>query len=102
MPYTHEELDAYINKFPEYQRDNVYKAILDAELLADALRLPEGKLIMNNAIDQIAKNVMTITRTCVEKEFDPQKIIPLAFEINILYEMLKEWAIILKKPEART
>jgi hypothetical protein len=94
-----DELQDYINRFPEYQRDMVYKAILDSELLADAFNTSAGKLIMNNAVDKIAVNVAAIARACFKKDFDPQEVLPIAYETNLLYGMLKEWATILKKPD---
>lgn len=94
---THEELEAYINNFHEVHRDTVYKEIIDSELLAKVFSMPEGKLILNSAVDLISADIMKITAACVKEDFDYTKIVPLAYEINTTYKLMTEWARVLIK-----
>ena len=55
---THDQLEAYINNFNENQRENVYKQIIDAELLRKAFETSDGKNILNSAVDLISAKLV--------------------------------------------
>ena len=94
---NHEELENYISQFNQQNSDNVLKQILDSELLAKAFSIPEGKLILNSAVDLIATNVMKITAACLKDDCEYGKLMPIAYEINTAYKLMTEWARILIK-----
>jgi len=91
---THDELESYINNFNEHQRENVYKQIIDCELLRKAFETPDGKNILNSAVDLISANVMKIVVEC-KGVGDSEKIFSAAREINTTYKLMSDWAKIL-------
>lgn len=99
---THEQLENYINTFHEQQRDAVFKQIVDAQILEKAFNTQIGKELLNHAVDLIATDVMKITRFCVDDNFDIAKVMPIAVEVNAVYKLLNQWAIILIKGEEHT
>jgi hypothetical protein len=94
---THEDLLEYLNGFKDEQREVVYKSILDSNILEKAFLTPEGKLILNQAIDVITSNVISIITKCADK--DPKTsspaVYPHCMEINLAYKMLVGWSKIL-------
>ena len=91
---THDELERYISNFAENQKENVYKQIIDSELLRKAFESSEGKNILNSAVDLIAANVMQIVAEC-SKTGDDEKLKNSAREINTTYKLMSDWAKIL-------
>ena len=91
---THDQLESYINNFNEHQRENVYKQIIDAELLRKAFETSEGKNILNSAVDLITQDVITIVRECSETG-DDSKLKDAVREINTTYKLMSDWAKIL-------
>ena len=92
---THEELENYINNFNENQRENVYKQIMDSELLRKAFETSEGKNILNSAVDLITQNVMTIVKNSSNRKTEVSELICAGREINTAYKLMTDWAKIL-------
>jgi len=93
---THDQLESYINNFNEHQRENVYKQIIDSELLRKAFESSEGKNILNSAVDLISANVMNIVLLATETgDAAGTKLYNSAREINTTYKLMSDWAKIL-------
>lgn len=94
---NHDTLEVYLEKFRENQREEIYKQIIDSELLRKAFETREGKLILGSAVDLITSNTIQIVRYCSEgKPADATaKIYPYASEINTVYKLMNDWAKIL-------
>ena len=92
--FSHEDLMRYLNNFKEEQREVIYKAILDSDMLEKALSSQEGKLVLNNAIEVIASNVISIVMTCSDKAPDEaaKEIYPKCLEINLAHKLMSNWA----------
>ena len=99
MHISHDELLDYLNNFKENQREAVYKAILDSNILESAFDTPEGKVILNNPIDVITDNVIKIVLACTDnkKTEAAQRVYPMALEINLAHKLLTKWARILSE-----
>ena len=94
---THEELENYISGFREHQREDIYKQIVDSELLAKAFETAEGKRILSSAVELITSNTIQIVRYCSEgpPAEATTKIYSYANEINTVFKLLNDWAKIL-------
>ncbi|MHC4525148.1 MAG: hypothetical protein ACYSU8_06400 [Planctomycetota bacterium] len=91
---THEQLERYISKFHEHQRETIYKQILDSELLKTAFETREGKMILNNAVDLITSNVISIVTICSDGG-ENDALRKHSTEINTTYKLMTEWAKII-------
>ena len=97
MHISHNELMDYLSNFKDNQRESVYKAILDSNILESAFDTPEGKVILNNPIETITENVIKIVMACTDskKTEASQRVYPMALEINLAHKTLAKWAKIL-------
>ena len=91
----YDELEAYINNFPERQRGVILKHILDSELLEKAFSTAEGKQILGSAVDLITSNVITIVKNSIDNDVNAVSMREAAREINTTYKLMTEWAKIL-------
>ena len=97
---THEDLENYINGFPEIVRESVLKEILDSDILVKAFETKEGKTILSSAAELINSNVMGIVAICnnTDKAEERDLVLKdLGNEINITYKLMVDWAKILIK-----
>ena len=92
---THDQLESYINNFGPNQREHVYKQIIDAELLRKAFESADGKNILNSAVDLITNNVIKLVKECCTETGDDEKLKIAAREINTIYKLMCDWAMIL-------
>jgi len=92
---THDELENYINNFKPNVRETVYKQIMDSDLLERAFSTNEGKQILDNAVDSITSNVMTIISNSKGDDAAIDEVCDCAKGINITYKLMYEWAKIL-------
>ena len=91
---SHEELIGYLQNFQGMQREVVYKAILDSDMLRDAFDSSHGKLVLNNAIEVITSSIIEIVATCssLSPEDAVMKCYPKCLEVNLAHKLLKNWA----------
>ncbi len=99
--WTRQDLDIYLNTFSEEQKDNVFNAIMAADLLQKAFNTTEGKLILNGFVEMIRDEVMRIINLSVNKSNSAklilEKIQQAAITIDIAHKMLEQYATILAK-----
>ncbi len=97
MHISHEDLVEYLSGFKTEQAETVYKTILDCDMLQGAFSTPEGKLVLNQVIDIITSNVISIVATCVDSspEEASLKVYPKCLEISLAHKTLVGWAKIL-------
>lgn len=97
MHISHEDLVNYLSGFKSEQAENVYKAILDCDMLENAFSTTEGKLVLNQVVEIVTANVISIVSICVESnpEEASSKIYPKCLEIGLAHKTLVGWAKIL-------
>jgi len=92
------DLQDYVNRFTEHQRDNVLKQIVESELLEEVLATTKGKLILNSIVDDITNNVGNIVAISLSGDKDKfNKIEEAAHVIAISYRAMERWATMLVK-----
>ena len=92
-------LESYISKWPELERDIIFKQILDASFLKTALDTEGGRSMLNDAIRIIADKTMELISLCTYYDDNLGKIRDAANEVRISYELLKRWATVLTTDE---
>lgn len=95
-------LEDYINNFyDEDSRDAVVTQIMKMRVVRDAMATPSGKALLNVMIDRIRDKIISILGACTKqtKTDQTEKIRQDAFEVHIMYNMLKEWAEIILSGE---
>lgn len=97
MHISEVDLVEYLNRFKDEQRETVYKSILDSNIMEQAFDTIEGKAILNQTIDMIARNVINIVAVCIEAEprVAIEKAYPYCLEISVAHKMLNSWAKVL-------
>jgi len=98
---TNNQLVNYINKFKDHQREEIYKKIVDSQLLQKAFETTEGKQILSGAIELITTNILQIVSGCCESVPGESnvKIYQCATEINTAYKLISDWARIIAHGE---
>ena len=92
------ELVDYISKISENSRDSVVESIMKARIIRKAMDTETGKALFNSAIDGIHRNIMTIVGSCTDSEdVQVEKIKKCATEVHVAYNMMKDWATIIKE-----
>lgn len=90
------QLQDYINRFTEHQRDNVLKQIVESELLEQVLATSQGRVLLNSIVDDIANKIGLIVNLSVSGEKDRIiKIEAVAQMIAVSRKALYDWATIL-------
>jgi len=101
MHISHEKILDYLSGFKDEQRETIYKAIVDGNLLEGAFSTTEGKLILGDIFELIATNVINIVAQCTDKS--PGKaaeaVYPYCMEIGVAHKILLNWAKILTKSD---
>jgi len=101
--WTNADLANYISFFPDVQRENVLKEILESRLLQDFLATTEGRLILGNVVDMIRNTTMRIVRISVDGfEKNVDEIKQCALQINIAYNFMYNIADMATKGEKHT
>jgi len=58
--FTNQDLENYIQFFPDTQRENVLKEILESRIIQEYLATTEGRLLLGSVIDEIRDCTMQI------------------------------------------
>jgi hypothetical protein len=99
MEISNEDLVEYLKDFNTHQKADIYKSMLNSEIVTKALNYPEVKLILSSVIELITADMLSIVATCAEKH--PQEaaklVYPKCMEINLAYKLLYQWAKFIKK-----
>jgi len=101
--WSGEQLIDYINRFSnEEARDQVFKTVVDSQLLKDAIETQAGSQMLNAAIDLIRDSVMKIVSTSLKETSEKTEIAnlkKLAMEIRVAHKQLLKWAATIKNGE---
>ena len=96
---SNEDLVEYLRNFNLNQKANIYKSLLDSEIIKKAFAAPESKLILSSVVDIITNDVLNIVTMCADKE--PQEaakaVYPKCMEINLAFKLLSQWGKTLKE-----
>jgi len=93
------DIAKYVSGFTENSRDAVVDQIVKGKLLRQAIEMPGGKAIINSAIDDIHRKIMTMVMSCGKPERNYADIETLATEIYIIHGLIRNWAQILVDAE---
>ena len=90
---SNEDLVEYLKNFSSNQGADIYKMILDSEIVKKAFAAPESKLILSSVADTIKSNILAAITICADNE--PKKaaelIYPKCFEIHYAFKLLAQW-----------
>jgi len=88
------QLEEYIHTFYEHQKEEIFKAILDADMLEAAFETKGGTMIFKSAIESITSNVMKIVNICVENDAEQasKKVYSHAVEISAIHNVIQQWS----------
>ena len=90
------QLQDYVNRFTEHQRDNVLKQIVESELLEQVLATSQGRVLLNSIVDDIADKVGLIINLSVSGDKDRiAKIEAIAQVIAVSRKAMYDWATML-------
>lgn len=89
------KLESYISKWPELERDIVFKQILDATFLRNALDTEKGRALLQDAVKIVADKAMEVVALCCDFDKNIEGIRQAGIEVRTSLELLKRWAIIL-------
>lgn len=87
--WSYQELSDYVQFFDDAQKEAVLKAITEHELLGKFLDSTEGRLILNNVVDQIRDYTMKIVSLSVDGAAKNEKeIIQASLNIRVAYNFM--------------
>ena len=90
------QLQDYVNRFTEHQRDDVLKQIVESELLEQVLSTSQGRVLLNGIVDDIANKVGLIISLSISGDKDRiAKIEAVAQVIAVSRKAIYDWATIL-------
>jgi hypothetical protein len=84
--YTNRDLVEYIEKYPGTARETVLNQLLRSDILGEFLNTSAGKLVLENAIDMIVKDVAKIVELSVSSKKD--EIVNVAQEIKMYHDFM--------------
>ena len=96
----HFDLQEYLNSIPAKQREAVFAAIMSADILKAAFETPQGKAILNEAVNVVNDSVGKIVALAISGFDDNAKAIKQAcMEIKIAEAMMRRWGGIIQQGE---
>jgi len=100
MPFSHKDVERYVQYFNQETKDTVLRELLEVDCLKSAFESTEGKAVLNGLVDEIGDNVIKIIRECQKENGEYDDLYEYGKNINIAYRMLYRYALILQKGEA--
>lgn len=98
--WTAADLNIYINRIREDERDLVLAQVLDKRRLRQYLDTPDGKLILRDAINTVHSELMEIFKLVID---DPRKnidkIVTSSDRYRAVINIMNRWMVLLKKGE---
>ena len=95
-------IDEYISTFrDEAMREAVVDQIMKCRVIRDAMGMPTGKALLNNVIDELRNKLQSLVDACTKKTKIEQteQLRKSAYEIYVMYNLLKDWADIIVNGE---
>lgn len=93
--WNRQDLMEYVQFFDERQKEAVLKKILEHDLLGSFLATSQGRLILDNVIDQIRDYTMRIVSLSVDgTEKNKDAIFDAALNIRVAYNFMYKIAAI--------
>ena len=96
---SNEDLVEYLKDFNTNQKVEIYKSILDSEIVKKAFASPESKLILSSVVELVTADILQIVAMCADKdpEAASKAVYPKCMEVNLAYKLLAQWGKFLKK-----
>lgn len=93
------DLIEYLRNFKANQATDIYKSLLDSEIVKKAFETPEVKLILSNVVETITTDILTIVAMCADKtpKQAAEAVYPKCMEVNLAYKLLSQWGKLLKE-----
>jgi hypothetical protein len=100
---SNEDLVEYLKNFNTNQKVDIYKSILDSEIIKKAFATPESKLILSSVVELVTSDILSIVAMCADKEPETaaKAIYPKCMEINLAYKLLAQWGKYLQKEKKK-
>lgn len=93
--WSYQELSDYVQFFDGAQKEAVLKALTEHELIGKFLDSTEGRLILDNVVEQIRDYTMKIVNLSVEgTKKNEAEIIQAALNIRVAYNFMYKIASI--------
>lgn len=98
--WSYTELSNYVQYFDEAQKEAVLKSVTEHELIGKFLNSTEGRLILNNVVDQIRDFTMKIVSLSVDgAKKNNDEITQAALNIRVAYNFMYKIASIVVQGE---
>ena len=98
--WTAADLNIYINRIREDERDQVLAQVLDKRRLREYLDTPEGQLILRDAVNIVRSELMEIFRLVID---DPRKnidkIVTSSDRYRAVIDIMHRWMDLIQKGE---
>jgi hypothetical protein len=96
-----DKVGKYVATIKYKYREAVLDQIMRNRLIREALGSPQGNILFDNIIDEIAKKTRGIVNSCIieSKKDQMDRIQRLASEIHVAFNLMKDWAQIIKDGE---
>jgi thiamine kinase-like enzyme len=91
--WSYDQLSEYVQHFDESQKEAILKVITEHEILQRFFETIEGKLILDNVVDQIRDFTMKIVSLSVEDAVsNHDQIVQAAQNIRVAYNFIYKLA----------